>query len=74
VPDTVAQCRFPGLAISSAKILKYFSNKIYGRSFIKHHSETVMVRNYENADCSLRKKIIVSFIVIFGGTTFRSLY
>jgi len=26
-----------------AKILIYFSNKIYGCNFIKHHSETVMV-------------------------------
>ena len=34
---------FPGLAISSAKILTYFSNKIYGSNFIKQHSETVMV-------------------------------
>ena len=29
-----------------------------------------MVRNYENADCSLRKKIIVSFTIIFGTISF----
>jgi len=45
VPIQLAQCRFRGLAISSAKILIYtfFSNKIYGSNFIKQHSETVMV-------------------------------
>ena len=45
-------------------VLKYkyiFSNKIYGRNFIKQHSETVMARNSQNADCSLRKNIILSF-------------
>jgi len=39
----LAQCRLPGLAISNAKILIYFSNKIYGSNFIKQHPETVMV-------------------------------
>jgi len=39
----LAQCWFPGLAISSAKILIYFSNKICGNIFIKQHSETDMV-------------------------------
>jgi len=48
----LAQCRFPGLAISNAKILIYFSSKIYGSNFIKQHSETVTVWNYWNADCS----------------------
>jgi len=42
-PIQLAQCRFPGLAISNAKILIYFSNKIYGSNFIKQHSEAVMV-------------------------------
>jgi len=43
VPILLAQCRFPGLAIFSAKILIYFSNKIYRNNFIKQHSETVIV-------------------------------
>ena len=44
VPIQLAQCRFPGLAISNAKISRYFSNEIYGSNFIKQHSsETVMV-------------------------------
>ena len=29
-----------------------------------------MVRNYQNADCSLRKNFIVSFIIIFGTLSF----
>jgi len=33
----------PWLAISSAKISIYFSDKIYGNNFIKQHSGTVMV-------------------------------
>jgi len=53
----LAQCRFPAwLAISNAKILIYFSNKIYGSNFTIQHSDTVMVWNYQNDDCSLRKK------------------
>ena len=62
VPLQLAQCWFHGLAISKAKIVICFSNKIYGSNFIKQHSENVVVSNYKNADWSLRKKIIVSFI------------
>ena len=69
-PIQLAQCRFPGLAISTAKILIYFSTKIYRSSFIKRYSETVMVRNSQNADGSLRKTIIVSFIIICGTLSF----
>jgi len=43
VPIQLAQCWFPGLAISNAIIQIYFSSKIYGSDFIKQHSETVMV-------------------------------
>jgi len=43
VPIQLAQCRFPGLAISNAEMLIYFSNKIYGSGFIKQESETVVV-------------------------------
>jgi len=60
VPIQLAQCRFPGLAISKAKIFVYFSNKKYGNNFIKQQTigdETVMVSNYQNAGCSLRKKL-----------------
>jgi len=38
----LAQCRFPGLAISDAKY-KYIFPKVYGSNFIKQHAETVMV-------------------------------
>ena len=43
VPIQLAQCWFPGLAISNAKIQIYFSNKIYESNFIKRHLETAMV-------------------------------
>jgi len=46
-------------------MLKYryiFLNKIYGNNFIKQHSETVMVLNYQNADCSFKNKFVVLFI------------
>jgi len=52
----IHQCRFPGLAISRAKALIYFLYKIYGSTFIKQHTETVMVWNYRKAGCSLRIK------------------
>jgi len=42
-PIQLALSRFPGLAVSNAKILIYFSNKICGSNFIKQHSETVTV-------------------------------
>jgi len=35
---------------------KYTLKKIKSSDFIKQHSETVMVWNYQNADCSFRKK------------------
>ena len=41
-----------------------FSNKIYGSNFIKQHSETVTVsnyQNYQNADCSLTKELRVIY-------------
>ena len=53
VPIQLARRRFPGPAISNAKI--YISNKIYESNFIKQHSDTVTVWNYQNADYSLKK-------------------
>jgi len=46
-------------------MLIYFSDKVHGSNFIKQHSETVMVWDYKNADCSLIKRFIVSFIIRF---------
>ena len=71
VPIQLAQCRFPGLAISNAKILIRFSNKIYRSNFIKQYSKTVTVWNYRNADCSSEKKISLRhFITIFNTLSF----
>jgi len=61
VPIQLAQCRFYGLAVSNAKMLRYFQVKIYGSNFIKQHSETVTVRNYESADCRFKKKYCVNY-------------
>jgi len=69
-PIQLAQCRFPGLAISNAQILIHLSNKIYGSNFVKQHSEAVMVWNYQNADWNFTKKITVSYIIIFGTLSF----
>jgi len=72
-PIQLAQCRSPGLAISNGKILIYnFSNKLHGNYFIKQHSETVMVWNYQNADWSLRKKTLLCHLLYFSAH-FRSL-
>ena len=60
-PIQPAHCRFPGQAFSNAEILAYFSYKIYGSNFIKQHSETVMVSNYQNANCRFKKKIVVIY-------------
>jgi len=38
---------------------------------MKHYWETVVVRNYQNADFSLKNKFIVLFIIIFGTLSFR---
>ena len=76
VPIQLAQCWFPGLAISSARpeiSIYFFSNKIRGSNFIKQHSETVTVWNYQNADRSLKNKLTVLFIIIFSAH-FRSLF
>ena len=43
----------------------FFKQKKYGSNFSKQHSKTIMVRNYKNADCSLKINF-VSFIIIFG--------
>jgi len=69
--DTIGTVPIPSAGhFQCKKIPTYFSDKIYRSNFIKHHSETVMVWNYPNAECSLRKKIIVSFIIIFGTLSF----
>jgi len=46
---------------------------MYGSNFIKQHSETVPVRSYRNADCSLRKNFFVAFSAHFRSTTNNSI-
>ena len=61
--------RFNIGAICSRKMLIYFPNEIHGSNFIKQHSETVMLRYYQNADCSLRKK---NYCVVYVNTNLYS--
>ena len=67
-PIQLAQCWFLGLVISNAKILIYFSNKIYGRNFIKQHSETVVVWNYQILIAV--KRIYCAIAIVFGTVSF----
>jgi len=41
--DTIGTVPVPWAVYFNAKILIYFSNKMYGSNFIKQHSETVVV-------------------------------
>jgi len=63
VPIQVAQCWFPGLAISCAKIYVYFLNKMHASNVIKQHSETVTVSDSPNADCSSKNKFILCHLL-----------
>jgi len=56
----LAQCWFPGLAISNAKMY-IFSNKIYRSNVIKQHSMLIAV---------LKKKFTVLFTINFGTLSF----
>jgi len=57
VPIQLAQCRFSGLAISSAKILILFSNKIYTEAILSDSTRILLWFDItKNTDCSLRKK------------------
>jgi len=53
VPIQLAQCWFPGLAISNAKILIYFSNKIYTHPFNGPLSKTTRVGRYQKGKTNL---------------------
>jgi len=70
-PIQLAQCQVRRLAISDAKVLICFSNKMHGSNFIEQQFcqtalGTVMVWNYQNTDCSL----YVLFLIIFGTLSF----
>jgi len=60
VPIQLAQCRFPGLAISNAKILIYFSNK-YTEEILSKSTWNLLRSENTNADLQFRKKIIVIY-------------
>jgi len=49
----------------------FFANEIYGRNFsIEQQSKTVAVGNYRNAECGVKNKFTVWFIIIFGTLSF----
>jgi len=68
-PIQLAQFRLPGLTVTSAEILIYFSNKIHGNNFIKQHSETDGLKLPKRI-LQFKKKIIVPFIIVFGTLSF----
>ena len=69
----LAQCRFPGLAINSQfPMLKHYYRPIfqikqaYMEAIVSDSSRKLMIWDYQNSDCSLRKKtFLLSFIIIF---------
>ena len=70
MPIQLTQCRFPELAFFDAEILIYFSNKIYG-SILSNSTRKLLWFEVNNMLIAvLDKKIIVSFIVIFGTLSF----
>jgi len=68
--DTIGTVLVPWIGLPILKYKYIFSNKIHGSNFIKQHSETVMVWNFQDADCCLRSKFIASFVIIFGTLSF----
>ena len=71
--DTLSVTSVPGPAMSSAKMLRYFSNKIYGSSFIAQHSEAVNGLKLPKCRLQFKKtKIIASVVVILGTHWFAS--
>ena len=70
VPIQLAQCRFPGLAVSNAEILVYFW-KNYTDAILSNSTRKMLCFEITKVlKCSLRKKTIVSFITIFGALSF----
>ena len=57
--DTVGTVLVPWAGHFQCWNTNMFSNEIYGSNFITQHSETVVVWNCRNADCSFKKRIYV---------------
>ena len=56
--DGTGTAPFPLAGHCQCKAVNIFSSKIHWSNFIKQHSETAMVWNNRNADCSLRKNLL----------------
>ena len=70
VPIQLAQCRFPGLAIPNAEILVFFHIKIRKQFYQTALGNCYGLKLPKCCDRSLRKKIIVSFIIIMDTLSF----
>jgi len=65
--EQLAQYQFPGLAISNAKISIYiFQVKYTEAIFLETAPGKCCGLKLPKSDCSLRTKVTVSFIIIFG--------
>ena len=68
----LAQCRFPGLAINSQfPMLKHYYRPIfqikqaYMEAIVSDSSRKLMIWDYQNSDCSLRKKHFFCHLLYF---------
>jgi len=66
----LAHCCFPVLAISNAKMSIYFSNKTYRSKFYQAALGNCYGLKLAKCWLQLKKKILTSFIVIFGTLSF----
>ena len=60
----LAQCRFPGLVISNAEILIYFSNKIYTEATFSNSTRKLLWFEISKTPIAVKNKFIVLFIII----------
>ena len=65
MPIQVAQCRFPGLAISNAKILIYFFQIKYTEAISSNSTRRLLWFEITKILIEVYEKNILSFIIIF---------
>jgi len=70
VPIQVAQCRFPGLAISNAKILIYFFQIKYTEAISSNSTRKLLWFEITKILIEVYEKNILSFIIIFDTLSF----
>jgi len=70
VPIQLAQCCFPGLAISNVEYKYIFQVKHTDAILSSSTRKLSCFEISKNADCSLKNKLIVLLIIIFGTLRF----